>query len=98
MLFIIRTIVWLSLLVSSSTALAKTETLHGQTADVTLAVDGFTPTLGAGSLGGKYERLVQIQRAEPGKPVLIVSVLVDTPPAGFDPKRLPQHELSSYRS
>ena len=93
-----RTILCLSLLAFSSPALAKPVTLRGLTADVTIEVAGFTPTLGPGPLGGKYERLVQMKYAEPGKPAINASVLVDTPPAGFDPKKLPEHVLSSYKA
>lgn len=82
----------------ASPALAKPVTMHGQTADVTIELDGFAPSLGPGSLGGKYERLGQLQRTVPGLPALNVSVLVDTPPAGFDPQKLPQHVLGSYRA
>ncbi len=94
----LRTLIWVSLLALSSPALAKSVTLHGQTADVTIELDGYAQTLGPGSLGGKYERLVQMQRAVPGKPALNASVLVDTPPASFDPKKLPEHVLGSYRA
>ena len=93
--------VWLamigvSVLAFSGVAAAKPVTLHGRTADVTLEVAGYSPTLKAGSLGGDYERLVQMERAQAGKPTLIASVLVDTPPADLAPK-LQQHVLSSYK-
>lgn len=92
-----RTLLFASALALPAAAAAKPVTLHGKTADVTLDAEGFTPTLGAGALGGSYERLVQMQRVEAGKPALIASVLVDTPPPGFDPKQLPQHVLRSYK-
>jgi hypothetical protein len=47
-------------------------------------------------LGGVYERLGQFTRVEKGKSALHVSVLVDTPPAGFDLKKLEAHVLKSY--
>lgn len=94
----LRMILGFSLLALASPALAKPVTLRGQTADVTIEVNGFKPTLGPGSLGGKYERLVQMQRVEPGKPAVNASVLVDTPPASFDPKKLPEHVLASYKA
>jgi hypothetical protein len=46
----------------SLAALAKPVALHGQTAEVTIDVSGFAPTLGPGSRGDKYERLAQLQR------------------------------------
>ncbi|MFO0577206.1 MAG: hypothetical protein U1A78_24635 [Polyangia bacterium] len=94
----LRTLLLASILALPAAALAKPVTLHGKTADVTLEVAGFVPTLGAGALGGQYERLVQMQHVEAGKPALIASVLVDTPPPGFDAKQLPQHVLRSYKA
>ena len=70
--------------------------LQGRTADVTLDTSGFTKEQGPQSLGGAYERLAQY--AQPGAKGLRFSVLVDSPPGGFDASKLKAQVLNGYKA